>query len=135
MKVKQSIPPERRFTIEQFNRMFPDLGAGLGKLARARTAAARLGTVVLFKGADSVVAAPDGRAVVNDNAPPDLASAGTGDVLAGIAGTLLAQGMPAFEAAAAAVWLHGAAGSAVGRGLIAEDLPEELPNLLKKLEG
>jgi NAD(P)H-hydrate epimerase len=119
----------------EFNRLFPDLGAGLGKLARARTAAARLGTVVLFKGADSVVAAPDGRAVVNDNAPPDLASAGTGDVLAGIAGTLLAQGMPAFEAAAAAVWLHGAAGSAVGRGLIAEDLPEELPNLLKKLES
>jgi len=119
----------------EFNRLFPDLGASLGKLARARAAAARLGAVVLFKGADSVVAAPDGRAVINDNAPSDLASAGTGDVLAGIAGTFLAQGMPAFEAAAAAVWLHGAAGAAIGRGLIAEDLPEALPHLLKKLDG
>jgi NAD(P)H-hydrate epimerase len=118
----------------EFNRLFPDLGASLGKLARARAAAARLGAVVLFKGADSVVAAPDGRAVINDNAPPDLASAGTGDVLAGIAGTFLAQGMPAFEAAAAAVWFHGAAGTAIGRGLIAEDIPEVLPNFLKKLE-
>jgi NAD(P)H-hydrate epimerase len=114
--------------------LFPNLGASLGKLARARAAAARLGAVVLFKGADSVVAAPDGRAVINDNAPPDLASAGTGDVLAGIAGTFLAQGMPAFEAAAAAVWFHGAAGTAIGRGLIAEDIPEVLPNFLKKLE-
>jgi len=119
----------------EFGRLFPDLGADQGKLARARTAAARLGAVVLFKGADSVVAAPDGRAVINDNAPPDLASAGTGDVLAGIAGTFLAQEMLVFEAAAAAVWVHGAAGSAVGRGLIAEDLPEELPKILKIIES
>jgi NAD(P)H-hydrate epimerase len=118
----------------EFSRLFPELSDGKGKLDRARAAAARLGGVVLFKGADSVVAAPDGRAVINDNAPPDLATAGTGDVLAGIAGALLAQGLPAFEAAAAAVWLHGAAGSAFGRGLIAEDLPEALPNILNKLE-
>jgi ADP-dependent NAD(P)H-hydrate dehydratase / NAD(P)H-hydrate epimerase len=119
----------------EFGRLFPDLGSDQGKLARARAAAARLGGVVLFKGADSVVAAPDGRAVINDNAPPDLASAGTGDVLAGIAGAFLAQGLPAFEAAAAAVWAHGAAGSAIGRGLIAEDLPEALPKILKNIES
>jgi hydroxyethylthiazole kinase-like uncharacterized protein yjeF len=119
----------------EFGRLFPELKAGQSKLARARAAAARLEAAVLFKGADSVMAAPDGRAIINDNAPPDLASAGTGDILAGIAGAFLAQGMPAFEAAAAAVWVHGAAGSAVGRGLIAEDLPEALPKILKNIES
>jgi NAD(P)H-hydrate epimerase len=117
----------------EFGRLFPDLKAEQGKLARARAAAARLGGAVLFKGADSVVAAADGSAVINDNAPPDLASAGTGDILAGICGAFLAQGLPAFEAGAAATWIHGAAGAAIGRGLIAEDLPEALPRILTSL--
>jgi hydroxyethylthiazole kinase-like uncharacterized protein yjeF len=119
----------------EFLRLFPDLTPDQGKLARARAAARRLNAVVLFKGADTVVAEPGGRAVVNDNAPPELASAGTGDVLGGITAALLGQGMSAFEAAAAAAWMHGAAGMRVGVGLIAEDLPEALPAILKELKA
>jgi ADP-dependent NAD(P)H-hydrate dehydratase / NAD(P)H-hydrate epimerase len=80
-----------------------------------------------------VIAAPDGRAVINDNAPADMATAGAGDVLAGLVLGLLAQRMPAFEAAAAAVWLHGAAAGIAPAGLIAEDIPDRLPGLLQRL--
>jgi ADP-dependent NAD(P)H-hydrate dehydratase / NAD(P)H-hydrate epimerase len=103
------------------------------KISRARLAAKESGAVILLKGADTVIASPDGRVVVNDNAPPWLATSGSGDVLAGIIVGLLAQGGDAFEAAQMASWLHGAAATAFGPGLIAEDIPEMLPSILKQL--
>jgi hydroxyethylthiazole kinase-like uncharacterized protein yjeF len=120
----------------EFSRYFGALDdkiQALSKLERARMAAQQVGSVVVLKGADTVVAAPDGRAAIAANAPAYLATAGAGDVLTGMATGLLAQGMPAFEAAAAAVWLHGEAAAAFGPGLIAEDLPEQLPRLYRDL--
>lgn len=118
----------------EFVRLFGESCDGTGdRIARAQAAAKASNAVVVLKGADTVIAAPDGRAAVNTHTSPFLATAGSGDVLAGIAAGLLAGGMRAFPAACAAVWLHGDAGVRGGAGLIAEDLPDMMPQVLDSL--
>jgi hydroxyethylthiazole kinase-like uncharacterized protein yjeF len=116
----------------EFARLFGDIRL-TSKLERTRAASARSGAIVLLKGADTVVASPDGTASINATTSPWLATAGTGDVLGGMIAGLLAQRMGGFLAPSAAVWLHGAAAKAFGPGLIAEDLPEMLPSVLGEL--
>ncbi|MEK9754517.1 MAG: ADP/ATP-dependent (S)-NAD(P)H-hydrate dehydratase, partial [Rhodospirillaceae bacterium] len=117
----------------EFKRLFGDTGTDAGRLARARAAAGRSGAVVLLKGADTVIAAPDGGAAINATGTPFLATAGSGDVLAGMVVALLAQGMAPFDAAATAAWLHGTAAEMFGPGLIAEDLVDAVPDALDEL--
>jgi hydroxyethylthiazole kinase-like uncharacterized protein yjeF len=118
----------------EFERIFPGLReSAAGKVEAARAAAARAGCTVLLKGGDTVIAQPSGKAAINANAPAFLATAGAGDVLSGFIAGLLAQGMSAFDAAACGAWLHGDAAARFGPGLIAEDLPQMLPQVLAGL--
>ncbi|MDW6023117.1 NAD(P)H-hydrate dehydratase [Mesorhizobium sp. BAC0120] len=119
----------------EFGRLFPELAQNgrLSKLDRATQAAAMANSVIIYKGPDTVIAAPDGRVAINSNGTPLLATAGSGDVLSGVCAGLLAQGMPAFEAACAGVWMHAEAARTFGPGLIAEDLPLALAPVLREL--
>jgi hydroxyethylthiazole kinase-like uncharacterized protein yjeF len=120
----------------EFERVFPGvLKAASERISAVRIAATRAQAVVLLKGPDTVIAAPDGRAAVNLNGSPWLATAGSGDVLAGLIGGLVAQGVDSFEAACAGVWIHAACADAFGPGLISEDLPDLVPKVLKDLRA
>ncbi len=116
----------------EFARLFGNIAA-TSRIEAARAAAAKAGCVCVLKGADTIIAAPDGRAAITVNAPPDLATAGSGDVLAGLIAGVAANGAPGFEAAAAGAWFHGAAALAVGPGLVADDLPNAVPAVLRSL--
>jgi NAD(P)H-hydrate epimerase len=119
----------------EFERVFPALlKKSVSRIEAARDAAKSAKCTVLLKGPDTVIASPDGRAIVNSHAPATLATAGSGDVLSGLIGGLMAQGVESFEAAAMAVWLHGDAAFRFGPGLIAEDLPEQIPAVLTALK-
>ena len=114
----------------EFARLFSVSGS---KLERARKAAAVSGAIILLKGPDTIIAAPDGHTVINNMGTPYLATAGSGDVLAGMITGLISQGMSAFESAQAAAWIHGRAAEMFGPGLIAEDLSEQIPKILGEL--
>jgi ADP-dependent NAD(P)H-hydrate dehydratase / NAD(P)H-hydrate epimerase len=116
----------------EFSRLFDPAGS---RTDRAVSAARQSGATIVLKGRETVIAAPDGRTIINRNAPPTLATAGSGDVLAGIICGLMAQGVDAFAASAAGVWIHGAAASKFGPGLIADDLSDLLPGVLAGLSG
>lgn len=118
----------------EFHRLFPHLAFLKSKVEKVLKAALEGGAVVVLKGYDTVIASPEGKVIINANAPATLATAGTGDVLAGLMAGLLAQGVPPFEAAAAAVWIHGEAANRMGVGLIAEDLPGQIPQILQLIE-